>query len=68
MNDVKNKLENQYTDILTIDGIKVTLDSTKWVLIRSSNTEPKIRITVEADSMKNATQILDEFTKKVQSS
>ncbi|MFQ6126671.1 MAG: hypothetical protein ACE5R6_19005 [Candidatus Heimdallarchaeota archaeon] len=55
-------IQNLYEDILTIDGVKVNLNRTAWVLIRPSNTEPKIRISIEAESEKTAKHILEEFT------
>ncbi len=62
------RIQIRYEDTLTIDGIKVNINRTAWVLIRPSNTEPKIRITVEAESEKTATQILEEFTNIVRHS
>ena len=41
-------LRGESSQILTIDGIKATIDDDSWVLIRGSNTEHAIRISVES--------------------
>jgi len=42
------------------DGIKIFFDDA-WVVVRKSQTEPKIRITVEAKSKERMNQLLKEF-------
>ncbi len=42
-----------------IDGTRVDLENA-WVLVRASGTEPKIRITVEAENKKRAKELLKE--------
>ncbi|MEM1658418.1 MAG: phosphoglucosamine mutase [Candidatus Jordarchaeales archaeon] len=44
---VKEELEREGYEINTIDGVRVDLDD-GWFIIRPSNTQPLIRITVEA--------------------
>lgn len=46
LEEVKKKYKNQ--PINTVDGVKIEFD-TEWVHLRKSNTEPIIRIYVEAD-------------------
>ncbi len=41
-------LQSESSQILTLDGIKATLDEDSWVLVRTSNTEEVIRISVES--------------------
>jgi phosphomannomutase len=40
--------ESESSEILTIDGVKAILDEDSWVLVRASNTEDVIRISVES--------------------
>jgi alpha-D-glucose phosphate-specific phosphoglucomutase len=47
----------------TIDGFRFFLDHESWLLIRFSGTEPLVRIYAEAESLKRATQLLDEGEK-----
>lgn len=61
MRMITEEIQKKYEDTLTLDGVKVTISKTAWILIRPSNTEPKIRITIEAESEKTAKQILKEF-------
>ena len=41
-------LQSESSQISTLDGIKATLDEDTWVLVRTSNTEQVIRISVES--------------------
>ncbi|MFB0523156.1 MAG: phosphoglucosamine mutase, partial [Candidatus Bathyarchaeia archaeon] len=51
----------------TIDGIRLTLKN-GWILVRSSGTEPLIRVTVEAKSAKEAEKIMEKGLKQVKKS
>jgi phosphomannomutase len=41
-------LERESTKILTIDGVKAIVDDDSWILVRGSNTEHAVRISVES--------------------
>lgn len=43
------------------DGIKFFLNQTDWILIRPSNTEPLIRLTVEASKQKDLDSLFNDF-------
>ncbi len=49
-----------------IDGVRIILDE-GWVLIRPSNTEPKIRITAEAKTNEKLRKYFEEFKERVSS-
>ena len=49
------------------DGIKIIFDSKNWIMIRSSGTEPIIRIYAESDSQKNLEKIMAEYIQKIKS-
>jgi phosphomannomutase len=51
------------TSTIKIDGIKLVIDENSWVLIRSSNTEHAIRISVESTSDKAGALFKDILTK-----
>ena len=57
---LKRKLTEKYDDVNTIDGVRVDFRD-GWVLIRASNTEAIIRLSVEADSGKRLDEIESEF-------
>lgn len=64
--DVLNILRDFYKaeELDVTDGLKVIWPA-RWVHIRSSNTEPIIRVIVEADSKKEATSLYTEVSKKI---
>jgi phosphomannomutase len=59
-------LRGESSQILTIDGIKATIDDDSWVLIRGSNTEHAIRISVESKAATLQT-LYDRISNKVRS-
>ncbi len=64
--DVLNELREFYKneDIDVTDGLKVIWGD-KWVHVRSSNTEPIIRMIVEAKTKKEANELYTEASKKI---
>mgnify|MGYP002153787402 CR=1 FL=1 len=59
---LKEEFEETGHQILAIDGAKV-IDSNGWFLIRPSNTQPQIRLTVEAKTKEDLEQ-LSEFAER----
>lgn len=58
--------ESQSSQILTIDGVKAILDEDSWVLVRASNTEDAIRISVESKAI-DARTLFKKMVEKVKS-
>ena len=62
--DVNNQLEKTFLSmgykVETIDGVKIWLDG-GWVLLRPSNTQPVIRMFVEAKNDSRLLEIKNEF-------
>ncbi|MDP6155450.1 MAG: phosphoglucosamine mutase [Candidatus Thermoplasmatota archaeon] len=54
-------LEHLNLEVSTIDGARITYPD-GWGLIRCSNTQPKVRITVEAHSVDRLNELEREFT------
>jgi phosphoglucosamine mutase len=52
-------------EVLTIDGVRLTLEDGAWVLIRPSGTEPYIRITSEAKSAERANALVNDMKKLI---
>ncbi|MBM3904110.1 MAG: phosphomannomutase [Thaumarchaeota archaeon] len=59
---LEKKLRQKFGKTITIDGIKVTIDDDTWALVRKSNTEDIIRISVESNDFDKAQQIQKEIT------
>jgi phosphoglucosamine mutase len=51
--------------MLTIDGIRVEYEDS-WALYRFSGTEPLFRITVEAQTSREATELMERATNNVE--
>ena len=59
-------LSPEASEILNLDGVKAILDDDSWILVRPSNTEDAIRISVES-KRKRAQLLFKETSEKVQS-
>lgn len=68
LSKLEKKLRVRFGKIITIDGIKVVVDDDTWVLVRKSNTEDIIRISVESNDLDNAQQVQKEITTLVKQS
>lgn len=55
--DVHSKLSKEYSEVITLDGIKGIIDENSWVLIRKSNTEDIIRVSAESNDESKAKKI-----------
>jgi phosphomannomutase len=63
--EAMKKLLREHPEADTLDGIKLRLSNTSWVLIRASNTEDGVRVSAEASSMKEAERIAQSYVAKV---
>jgi phosphomannomutase len=45
---LRDYLASSASEVITIDGLKALIDENSWVLVRPSNTEHAIRVSVEA--------------------
>ncbi len=62
------KLKSESSEIITLDGVKIIIDDDTWALVRKSNTEDIIRISVESDNLQKAQQIQKQITTLVKQS
>lgn len=65
---LEQKLKGKFSEIITLDGVKVIVDENSWALVRKSNTEDIIRVSVESDDLQKAQQIQKEMTLTVKQS
>lgn len=59
---LKKNLKRKFGKIITIDGIKVIIDDDTWGLVRKSNTEDIIRISVESNDLAKAKLLQRQLT------
>lgn len=59
---LQKKLKGKFGKVITIDGIKVVIDEDTWALVRKSNTEDIIRISVESNDLARAKSIQREIS------
>ena len=62
---LKTKIARRYQDISAMDRLRVDF-SDGWILFRASNTEPKIRLTIEADTPERFEALKREFAALMQ--
>jgi phosphomannomutase len=65
MNKLRDVLKSEASEILSLDGIKAIVDDDSWILIRPSNTEDAIRISVESNTQ-SAQLLYNKISEKVQ--
>jgi phosphomannomutase len=66
--NVISKFSKEYSEIITMDGIKGIIDDDSWVLIRKSNTEDIIRISAESNDEEKCKKIIKHALKLVKES
>ena len=62
---LSSTFSNDYSEVITLDGVKGIIDENSWVLIRKSNTEDIIRISGESNNEEKCNSIINETTKMV---
>lgn len=55
---IKSKFSGDYSETISLDGIKGIIDEDSWVLIRKSNTEDIIRVSAESNSVEKCKTIV----------
>ena len=60
-------LKDEFPESNISDGIKITIDSKNWVMIRPSGTEPIIRIYAESESQEKLDALMIKFLQNVKS-
>jgi phosphomannomutase len=66
LDKLTNVLKAESSEILNLDGVKAILDDDSWILIRPSNTEDVLRISVESKTERSRL-LFDNIHEKVQS-
>ncbi len=66
--EIKSKFSKDYSEVITMDGIKGIIDEDNWVLIRKSNTEDIIRVSAESNNKKKCKKIVKDTLELVNQS
>jgi phosphomannomutase len=66
--EVKSKFSKEYSEIISLDGIKGIIDDDSWILIRKSNTEDIIRISAESNNEEKCKKIVKDTMELVNQS
>ncbi|MFQ5497419.1 MAG: phosphomannomutase [Nitrosopumilus sp.] len=66
--EIKSKFSKEYSETITQDGIKGIIDEDSWVLIRKSNTEDIIRVSVESNDLEKCKRTTKETIELVKQS
>jgi len=59
------RMRAEFSETVTTDGVRGTVDERSWVLVRKSNTEDVVRISAESDSPEGAARIMEDAKKMV---
>lgn len=62
------KMKGQFSQLITIDGIKAIIDDDSWVLVRQSNTENIVRISAESTNLAKARSIQKQISELIKQS
>lgn len=62
---LQEKFSSEYSNLDTLDGVRINLGSS-WALARASNTEPVIRLTVEAGSEAAMNELKSKFSRIIE--
>jgi len=68
LENVLEKMKKLYKNVITLDGIKATIDENSWVLVRKSNTEDIIRISAESEDTEKTKKIFQQVKDLVKQS
>ena len=63
--DIVEKLSNEAANVDRTDGAKIWDDSDTWILVRASNTEDILRVSVEARDRSKARDLMKKYSAKV---
>jgi len=58
--EMKSKFSKEYSETISLDGIKGIIDEDSWVLIRKSNTEDIIRVSAESNNEEKCKKIVKD--------
>jgi len=65
---LSEKMKSQYSQLITIDGLKAIIDEDSWILVRQSNTEHTVRISTESTSLGKAHSIQKQVSELIKQS
>ena len=65
---LSKKMKSQYSQLITIDGLKAIIDEDSWVLVRQSNTEHIVRISAESTSLGKTRSIQKQVSELIKQS
>jgi len=60
IDEIKSEFSKEYSEIISLDGIKGIIDEDSWVLIRKSNTEDIIRVSAESNDEEKCKKIVKD--------
>ena len=68
MQILSKRMREQFSEMITLDGIKCIIDDNSWALVRESNTEHVMRVSVESNNSNKAKSIQKQVSKLVNQS
>ncbi len=65
---LQETMKGQYSELISLDGLKAIIDDDSWVLVRKSNTEDVIRVSAESKNLETCKLIQDQVKELVKQS
>lgn len=65
---LESKFQTKFSETSTQDGLKGIIDEDDWILVRKSNTEDSIRVSVESKNLEKCKEIIKQGVKSVKES
>ena len=65
MEILSDKLKHDFSELIQLDGVKSIVDDNTWILVRKSNTEHSIRISIESNNFDKAKSLQKQVTELV---
>jgi phosphomannomutase/phosphoglucomutase len=62
---VEHLLANARGKVETLDGVKIWIDDSSWVMVRQSGTEPVMRLYAESSDSRLLSEIVDNYSKQI---
>ena len=62
---VEHLIKHRRGKVETLDGVKIWIKDSSWVMVRQSGTEPVMRLYAEASDSKLLSEIVENYSRQI---